>query len=198
MVAVSKKQDIIQIKKAIALGQYQFGENYIQESVEKIHQLKDNKKIVWHFIGKLQSNKTKIVAENFSWCQSIDRKKIAVLLNKYRSHNMPPINVLIQINISNECTKNGINSADCYSLAQMISLMPNLKLRGIMALPSKKKNIIDKKIDYTKISIIFHKLQKKYSSIDTLSLGTSFDIEESLIANSNMIRIGHAIFNHKK
>lgn len=145
----------------------------------------------------MQSNKVKLVAKNFSWCQSIDRKKIAILLNQYRPIHLPPMNVLIQINISKENHKNGIYSEEeCYELADCIISMPNLCFRGIMALPSITKNIIEKNIDYQEINNIFYKLKKKYHSVDTLSLGTSLDIEESLIAHSNMIRIGYAIFKN--
>ncbi|WAI03403.1 YggS family pyridoxal phosphate-dependent enzyme [Buchnera aphidicola] len=193
--AATKNQNINIIKKAISIGIKEFGENYIQESIVKIQELKNYKNIVWHFIGKIQSKKTKIIAKNFDWCQTIDRNKIAILLNQYRPKNLLPINVLIQINISQEENKNGISIQDYQKLAELINVLPNLNLRGIMAMPEIKKNVIDNQIQYKKIKIIFEKLKKQYASIDTLSLGTSLDIKESLLAHSNMIRIGQSLFN---
>ncbi|WP_410051818.1 YggS family pyridoxal phosphate-dependent enzyme [Buchnera aphidicola] len=193
--AVTKNQNINVIKKAISIGIKEFGENYIQESIVKIQALKNYKNIIWHFIGKIQSKKTKIIAQNFHWCQTIDREKIAILLNKYRPKNLPPINVLIQINISEEKNKNGVYIKDYKKLAESIYLMPHLNLRGIMAMPAINKNSIDNSIQYKQIKTIFEKLKKRYISVDTLSLGTSFDIKKSLIATSNMIRIGRDIFD---
>ncbi|WP_395765411.1 YggS family pyridoxal phosphate-dependent enzyme [Buchnera aphidicola (Myzus persicae)] len=195
IIAATKNQNINIIKKAISIGIKEFGENYIQESIVKIQELKNYKNIVWHFIGKIQSKKTKIIAKNFDWCQTIDRNKIAILLNQYRPKNLLPINVLIQINISQEENKNGISIQDYQKLAELINVLPNLNLRGIMAMPEIKKNVIDNQIQYKKIKIIFEKLKKQYASIDTLSLGTSLDIKESLLAHSNMIRIGQSLFN---
>ncbi|WAI19248.1 MAG: YggS family pyridoxal phosphate-dependent enzyme [Buchnera aphidicola (Brevicoryne brassicae)] len=192
---VTKNQNIDIIEQSILLGIKEFGENYAKEGVCKIQKLQKYKNIIWHFIGKIQSNKTKIVAQNFDWCQTINTEKIALLLNQYRPKNLLPINVLIQINVSKEPNKNGININEYQKLAKVISLMPNLNLRGIMAMPEIKKNIIDNNIQYKKIKIIFNQLKRKYASVDTLSLGTSFDIKKSLLAESNMIRIGRNIFN---
>ncbi|WAI12070.1 MAG: YggS family pyridoxal phosphate-dependent enzyme [Buchnera aphidicola (Macrosiphum albifrons)] len=195
IIAVSKNQNINIIEQAILSGINNFGENYLQESIVKIKKLQKYKHITWHFIGKIQSNKTKKIAQNFSWCQTIDREKIAILLNKFRPKNLFPINVLIQINNCKELTKNNIDIDQFQKLAKVISLMPNLNLRGIMAMPLIKKNIIENNIQYEKIKAIFNQLKRKYSSVDTLSLGTSLDIKESLLATSNMIRIGRDIFN---
>ncbi|WP_284443404.1 YggS family pyridoxal phosphate-dependent enzyme [Buchnera aphidicola] len=195
IIAVSKNQNINIIEQAILSGINNFGENYLQESIVKIKKLKKYKHITWHFIGKIQSNKTKKIAQNFSWCQTIDREKIAILLNKFRPKNLLPINVLIQINNCKELTKNNIDVDQFQKLAKVISSMPNLSLRGIMAMPLMKKNIVENNIQYEKIKTIFNQLKRKYSSVDTLSLGTSLDIKESLLATSNMIRIGRDIFN---
>ncbi|QCI22974.1 YggS family pyridoxal phosphate-dependent enzyme [Buchnera aphidicola] len=195
IIAVSKNQNINTIEQAILSGINNFGENYLQESIFKIKKLQQYKHIKWHFIGKIQSNKTKKIAQNFSWCQTIDREKIAILLNKFRPKNLLPINVLIQINYDKKSTKNDIDTDQFQKLAKIISLMPNLNLRGIMAMPLMKNNIIANNLQYEKIKIIFNQLKRKYSSVDTLSLGTSLDIKESLFATSNMIRIGRDIFN---
>ncbi|QIQ41544.1 MAG: YggS family pyridoxal phosphate-dependent enzyme [Buchnera aphidicola (Aphis urticata)] len=195
IIAASKNQSVENIQTALLSGIYEFGENYIQEGINKIKKLKQNNKIIWHFIGKLQSKKTKLVAQYFDWCQTIDREKIAILLNKYRTNKQVPINVLIQINISKEDNKNGISIKNYHKLAEIVSKMSNLNFRGIMAMPKKKKEII-KYQDYKNISDIFNILKHKYQSVDTLSLGTSFDIKTAIMYNSNMIRIGKNIFRN--
>ncbi|QCI18501.1 YggS family pyridoxal phosphate-dependent enzyme [Buchnera aphidicola (Aphis nasturtii)] len=195
IIAASKNQSVENIQTALLSGIYEFGENYIQEGINKIKKLKKNNKIIWHFIGKLQSKKTKLVAQYFDWCQTIDREKIAILLNKYRIKQKVPINVLIQINISEENNKNGISIRNYQKLAEIVSKMPNLNFRGIMAMPKKKKEII-KYQDYKNINNIFNILKHKYQSVDTLSLGTSFDIKTAIMYNSNMIRIGKSIFKN--
>lgn len=194
IIAASKNQSVEKIQIVLSSGIYEFGENYIQESIHKIKKLKKNNKIIWHFIGKLQSKKTKLVAQYFDWCQTIDREKIAILLNKYRTNKKIPMNVLIQINISQEENKNGIYIKNYKKLANIVSKMPNLNFRGIMAMPKKEKEII-KYYDYENIRNIFNILKNEYKSVDTLSLGTSFDVKTALMYNSNMIRIGKDIFN---
>ncbi|QCI16772.1 YggS family pyridoxal phosphate-dependent enzyme [Buchnera aphidicola (Aphis craccivora)] len=194
IIAASKNQSVEKIQIVLSSGIYEFGENYIQESIHKIKKLKKNNKIIWHFIGKLQSKKTKLVAQYFDWCQTIDREKIAILLNKYRTNKKIPMNVLIQINISQEENKNGIYIKNYKKLANIVSKMPNLNFRGIMAMPKKEKEII-KYCDYENIRNIFNILKNEYKSVDTLSLGTSFDVKTALMYNSNMIRIGKDIFN---
>ncbi|QFQ32701.1 YggS family pyridoxal phosphate-dependent enzyme [Buchnera aphidicola (Aphis fabae)] len=194
IIAASKNQSVEKIQTVLSSGIYEFGENYIQESIIKINKLKKNNKIIWHFIGKLQSKKTKLVAQYFDWCQTIDREKIAILLNKHRTNKQLPINVLMQINISKEENKNGICIKNYKKLAKIISKMPHLNFRGIMAMPKKEKEVI-KYYNYENIRNIFNILKNEYKSVDTLSLGTSFDIDTALIYNSNMIRIGKDIFN---
>ncbi|CAL4325901.1 YggS family pyridoxal phosphate-dependent enzyme [Buchnera aphidicola] len=194
IIGASKNQEIDTIKLAILSGIDEFGENYLQEGIKKIQKLKKYKNIIWHFIGKVQSKKTKIIAKYFDWCQTIDREKIAILLNKHRSKNSIPMNVLMQINISNEINKNGVSIKNYKKLANIISLMPHLNFRGIMIMPEIIKKNVEKDNDYKNAQIIFNQLKKEYKSVDTLSLGTSFDIEKALSFQSNMIRIGHSIF----
>ncbi|WWP01325.1 MAG: YggS family pyridoxal phosphate-dependent enzyme [Candidatus Dasytiphilus stammeri] len=196
LVAVSKQQSHLSIKEAIAVGQFQFGENYVQEGINKIQLISDQPKLCWHFIGQLQSNKSRMVAENFSWCHTIDRLRIAQRLSEQRPSHLPPLNVLIQINLSEENSKSGIRSNELSKFAQAIVLMPNLSLRGIMVLPSLQ--------DSTNLSVyhliakVFHRLKCEYSTVDTLSLGTSSDLEAAILAGSTMIRIGRAIFGERK
>lgn len=194
IIAVTKNQATKKIKLAISSGLYEFGENYLQEGIIKIKKLKKYKNIVWHFIGKVQSKKSKIIAKYFDWCQTIDREKIAILLNKYRIKKNFPMNVLIQINISKNLNKNGICVKNYKKLAKVVSIMPNLNFRGIMIMPPVENKIINNN-HYKQAKIIFNELKKKYKSVDTLSLGTSFDKDVALLHGSNMIRIGHCIFN---
>ncbi|WWO97937.1 MAG: YggS family pyridoxal phosphate-dependent enzyme [Candidatus Dasytiphilus stammeri] len=192
LIAVSKQQSYHNIQEAIAAGQLNFGENYVQEAINKIKSISCQQKLCWHFIGQLQSNKSRIVAENFSWCHTIDRLRIAQRLSEQRPTSLPPINVLIQINISEEESKSGIKLSELTKLAQAIVLMPKLSLRGIMALPS-LENSTNLSV-YHRIATVFQQLKNKYSTVDTLSLGTSNDIEAAILAGSTMIRIGSAIF----
>ncbi|CAL4324427.1 YggS family pyridoxal phosphate-dependent enzyme [Buchnera aphidicola] len=193
LLIVTKKQKIKTLKTLIKNKYLSFGENYLQESLKKIKKLK-KKKIKWHFIGKIQSNKTKIIARKFSWCHTIDRKKIAFLLNKYRTNKIPPLKVLIQINISNEKTKNGTSIKSLFKLAKYIKNLKNLKLKGIMALPNIRRSFL-KKDEYQEIKNSFKKMKKKYKNIDTLSLGTSQDFKKSILSGSTLIRIGKKIFS---
>ncbi|ALD15474.1 hypothetical protein IX46_02840 [Buchnera aphidicola (Aphis glycines)] len=195
IVAASKNQSVEKIQIALLSGIYNFGENYVQEGIDKIKKLKKNNQIIWHFIGKIQSRKTKLVAQNFDWCQTIDREKIAILLNKYRTSKKPPINVLIQVNISEEPNKNGVSIKNYQQLAIIVSKMTNLKFRGIMALPKQTQGKIQYR-DYQDVKNIFNVLKNQYESVDTLSLGTSFDIKTAITYNSNMIRIGKSIFHN--
>ncbi|WWO99153.1 MAG: YggS family pyridoxal phosphate-dependent enzyme [Candidatus Dasytiphilus stammeri] len=195
LIAVSKQQSHHNIQDAIAAGQLNFGENYVQEGINKIKSIKCQQKLCWHFIGQLQSNKSRIVAENFSWCHTIDRLRIAQRLSEQRPTYLPPINVLIQINISEEKSKFGISLTELTKLAQAMVLMPRLSLRGIMALPSLEKST--NLSVYHHIATVFQQLKSQYSTVDTLSLGTSSDIEAAILSGSTMIRIGRAIFGER-
>ncbi|MBK4764793.1 MAG: YggS family pyridoxal phosphate-dependent enzyme [Pantoea sp. Brub] len=196
LIAVSKNRSIMQIISAIDAGQTSFGENYVQESIDKIHNLsKSYDNLEWHFIGHLQSNKSKLVSENFSWCHTVDRLKIAQKLNDHRPIGYKPLNILIQINISLEPKKSGILINDVTSLTEKIINLPKLKLRGIMAIPKLEKIFANQLLIYNKIANIFYMLQQKYNNIDTLSLGMSNDMESAIIAGSTMIRIGKDIFD---
>ncbi|PPI87833.1 YggS family pyridoxal phosphate-dependent enzyme [Candidatus Pantoea edessiphila] len=195
ILAVSKNKSINDILEAKSFGQIRFGENYVQESIEKIKMLKiSHPNLEWHFIGPLQSNKSRLVAENFSWCQTIDRIHIAQRLNKQRPISLPPLNVLIQVNISNEDKKSGIIINDVFDMAKQIISLPNLKLRGLMAIP-KIENDYNKQLnEYKRMVQIFKYLKLHFNHIDTISLGMSNDIEAAIVAGSTMLRIGTAIF----
>ena len=195
IIAVSKKKSAELIKEAFESGVENFGENYLQEAIEKISFLK-HLKINWHFIGKIQSNKCKEIAKNFEWVHTVDRFKIAKLLND----NCPldkTINVLIQINIDKEENKSGINDEEILSLAERISSLPNLKLKGVMVIP---KNESDKKlteISFEKTAKASMRLRDKFPHANEVSMGMSNDFELAIKKGSTMIRIGTGIFGER-
>ncbi len=190
LLAVSKTKPSSLIEQAYAAGQRAFGESYVQESVEKITQLSHLSDICWHFIGPIQSNKTRQIAENFTWVHGIDRIKIATRLNEHRSTQDTPLNVCLQINISNEISKSGVLLNELPELAQYVNTCDNLVLRGIMAIPEKNASAET----FEKMHEVFNSLKKTYPSIDTLSMGMSGDMEQAIISGSTMVRVGTAIF----
>ena len=195
IIAVSKKKSAELIKEAFESGVENFGENYLQEAIEKISFLK-HLKINWHFIGKIQSNKCKEIAKNFEWVHTVDRFKIAKLLNDNCPLNKT-INVLIQINIDKEESKSGINDEEILSLAERISSLPNLKLKGVMVIP---KNESDKKlteISFEKTAKASMRLRDKFPHANEVSMGMSNDFELAIKKGSTMIRIGTGIFGER-
>lgn len=197
LLAVSKTKPVSDIEKAIACGQTEFGENYVQEGVDKINYFSDNNTLVWHFIGPLQSNKTRLVAEHFDWCHTIDRLKIAQRLSDQRPDTLPPLNILIQINISDEMSKSGIELTELDGLAAQISILSGIKLRGLMAIPA-PENDYDKQVEVLeKMHLAFKQLQTQYPNIDTLSMGMTNDMEAAIRCGSTLVRIGTAIFGER-
>lgn len=197
LLAVSKTKPVQAIEEAIAAGQTAFGENYVQEAVEKIEYFANRNDLEWHFIGPLQSNKTKLVATHFDWIQTVDRLKIAERLNEQRLQEKAPLNVLIQINISDEESKSGIEPDEMMPLAKAISQLPNLKLRGLMAIPKPETEVEKQKIALCKMQQLFHRLQAEFDGIDTLSMGMSDDMAAAIECGSTMVRIGTAIFGER-
>jgi PLP dependent protein len=191
LLAVSKTQPIEAIRACHELGQHAFGENYVQEAVAKIQAFSE-RDIEWHLIGPLQSNKCKIVAERFDWVQSVDREKIVSALNQHRPPNLPPLNVLIQVNVDDEASKSGCRVAEAESLAQFISLHPNLLLRGLMAIPD--PNPSNPSQAFATMHTLFKTLQKRFASVDTLSMGMSDDFPLAIAHGANLVRIGSALF----
>lgn len=197
LLAVSKTKPVQAIEEAIRADQCAFGENYVQEGVEKIAYFSGNKSLEWHFIGPLQSNKSRLVAEHFDWIQTVDRFKIAERLNDQRPEHLPPLNVLIQINISDESSKSGIQPEEMFSLAEKISQFPRLKLRGLMAIPKPESEPEQQKISLRKMKDLFNRLQQRFESVDTLSMGMSDDMASAIECGSTMVRIGTAIFGER-
>ena len=194
LLAVSKTKPVSAIEEAIQAGQKAFGENYVQEGVEKIAYFNQQADLEWHFIGPLQSNKTKLVAAHFDWIQTVDRLKIAQRLSEQRPADKAPLNVLIQINISDEASKSGIVPEDMLQLAREIALLPNLKLRGLMAIPKPEHEPAQQKIALSKMQQLFNRLQTEFEGIDTLSMGMSDDMAAAIECGSTMVRIGTAVF----
>ncbi|TDQ57902.1 hypothetical protein EDC45_0969 [Mesocricetibacter intestinalis] len=200
LLAVSKTKPIEAILAAYQQGQTAFGENYVQEGVEKILALQQlGIRPQWHFIGPLQSNKTRAVAEHFDWMQTLDRVKIASRLNEQRPPHKAPLNVLIQINISDESSKSGIPPSQMLSLAQHIVTMPNLCLRGLMAIPAATRDQHMQIAAFDAMAKLFQRLQQAYptQNIDTLSMGMSDDMATAIRCGSTMVRIGSAIFGQR-
>ena len=194
LLAVSKTKPVSAIEEAIQAGQKAFGENYVQEGVEKITYFNQQADLEWHFIGPLQSNKTKLVAAHFDWIQTVDRLKIAQRLSEQRPAGKAPLNVLIQINISDEASKSGIAPEEMLPLAKEIALLPNLKLRGLMAIPKPEHEPAQQKIALGKMQQLFNRLQTEFEGIDTLSMGMSDDMAAAIECGSTMVRIGTAVF----
>lgn len=197
LLAVSKTKPVEAILHAYQAGQRQFGENYVQEGVEKIQHFEgQNVDLEWHFIGPLQSNKSRLVAEHFDWMQTLDRAKIADRLNDQRPHYKKPLNVLIQINISDESSKSGIQPAEMLDLAKHIKNLPHLCLRGLMTIPAPTQNIAEQKQAFSQMQQLFQQLKTALPEcqIDTLSMGMSDDLTAAIECGSTMVRIGTAIF----
>ena len=196
LLAVSKTWPSEQIRELASAGQQNFGENYLQEALIKIEQLQDLN-LTWHFIGPIQSNKTKDIAHYFDWVHSVDRSKIAQRLSKQRPEDFPPLNVCIQVNIDNEDSKSGINESAVIPLAEQIDLLGNLTLRGLMIIPSKTDDIEQQRHSFHKAHTLYQQLCAKYPSIDTLSMGMSNDMATAISEGSTMVRIGSAIFGQR-
>ncbi|MDY1037394.1 YggS family pyridoxal phosphate-dependent enzyme [Enterobacteriaceae bacterium RIT714] len=196
LLAVSKTKPASAIAEAIEAGQRAFGENYVQEGVDKIRYFQQTEKtnLQWHFIGPLQSNKSRLVAEHFDWCHTVDRLRIATRLSEQRPADKDPLNVLIQINISDENSKSGIALADLDALAEQVAELPGLTLRGLMAIPAPEPNYDRQFAVAQQMAVAFEALKARYKTVDTLSLGMSDDMEAAIAAGSTMVRIGTAIF----
>ncbi|VAW79645.1 UPF0001 protein YggS [hydrothermal vent metagenome] len=193
LLAVSKTRSANELETVIKQGQIDFGENYLQEALDKQIQL-NNSQVIWHFIGSIQSNKTKAIAENFSWVHSVDRLKIASRLNEQRPPHLSPLNILVQINVSLEHSKSGILQHQLMSLATEIEQLPHLRLRGIMGLPAPTTKFSEQQKQCETLASLYNQLKQSQKTIDTLSMGTSNDYQAAIAAGSTMVRIGTAIF----
>ena len=193
LLAVSKTQSAATVREAYEAGQRDFGENYVQEALDKIGAL-PLPGLVWHFIGPLQSNKTRDIASHFDWVHSVDRLKIATRLNEQRPAGMAPLNVCIQVNISEEDSKSGVAMADVEALCEALQSLPNLRLRGLMAIPAPCDDPVAQRAVYAPLTALLRQLQARYPGMDTLSIGMSADIAAAIAEGSTLVRVGTAIF----
>ncbi|CAM4051829.1 YggS family pyridoxal phosphate-dependent enzyme [Pseudoalteromonas byunsanensis] len=198
ILAVSKTKPVELIEQAYIHGHRQFGESYVQEAVDKVIHLKEKRDIEWHFIGPIQSNKSRLIAEHFSWVQSVDREKIARRLNEQRPNNLLPLNVLIQVNISADENKSGCRLEEIDQLAEFIHNCRQLTLRGLMTI-TEQTDDKNKQLQYfQQMKACFDRLKDQYPQLDTLSMGMSGDLEPAIAAGATMVRIGTDIFGSRK
>ena len=197
LLAVSKTFPANDIREAYACGQRCFGENYVDEALNKINSLSDLV-IEWHYIGPIQSNKTRKIAENFDWVHSLASVKHARRLSEQRPDDRPPLNVCIQVNISHEASKSGLDTDEVTSLAEEIQQLPGLKLRGIMGIPARTSDTASQRQAFAELASIYRQLQDTGEDIDTLSMGMTADLEAAIAEGSTMLRIGTAIFGARE
>ena len=196
LLAVSKTFGADAVRAAAAAGQRAFGENYIEEGVEKIAALRDLG-LMWHCIGPIQSNKTRLVAEHFDWVHTVDRLKIAERLSAQRPADRPPLNVCIQVNIDGGANKSGVAPGDALALARAVAALPQLKLRGLMSIPEIAPDFDAARAVHASARALFDQLNADGLGLDTLSMGMSDDLEAAIAAGSTMVRIGTAIFGSR-
>ncbi|MBB5502927.1 YggS family pyridoxal phosphate-dependent enzyme [Paraburkholderia sp. MM5384-R2] len=195
LLAVSKTFPADAVRAAHAAGQRAFGENYVQEALDKIQTLADLRaSLEWHFIGPLQSNKTRPVAEHFDWVHSVDRLKIAQRLSEQRPDNLPPLNVCLQVNVSGEASKSGVAIAEAAAIAQQIAALPKLKLRGLMSIPEPGGDLAEQRAPHRQLRELFERLRNDGLALDTLSMGMSADLEAAVLEGATIVRVGTAIF----
>ena len=195
LLAVTKTFGAEAVREAFTAGQHRFGENYVQEAVDKIAALADlRSQIEWHLIGPLQANKTRTVAEHFDWVHSVDRLKIAERLSAQRPPALPPLSVCLQVNISGEASKSGVDPAGLPALAQAVAALPGLRLRGLMAIPEGMGDFEAQQRPHRALHALFEALRQNGLPLDTISAGMSGDIEAAIAAGATMVRVGTAIF----
>ena len=197
LLAVSKTFDVQAVWAAAQAGQRAFGENYVQEAIDKIsatRELNPDLQLEWHFIGPIQSNKTRQIAEHFDWVHSVDRLKIAQRLSEQRPADMPPLQICLQVNVSGEATKSGLEPDALLELARAVVLLPNIRLRGLMAIPEPTEDVHQQRAAFAKLRFMQNDLQAVGIDTDTLSMGMSADMDAAIAEGATIVRIGTAIF----
>jgi len=194
LLCVSKTKPVSDIIAAYNSGHRLFGENYVQEAVNKIQELKNYSDILWHFIGPLQSNKSKFIAEYFDWMHSLDRFKIAKRLNEQRSVHQSPLNVCVQVNIDNEPNKAGVLEKDAFTLVEQLNELSNIQCRGLMTIPKVNANETERRDSFARMQALYIKCAENFDNFDTLSMGMSTDLDIAIEYGSTMVRIGTDIF----
>lgn len=196
LLAVSKTRPASDIREAVLSGQYAFGENYLQEALDKIAELSDLAQLEWHFIGPIQSNKTRPIAEHFDWVHSVDRLRIARRLSEQRPEEAPPLNICIQVNIDDEDSKSGCRPEQLPELAAEISALPRLRIRGLMAIPRPDQSEEKQQQSFRRLADALRDLQSRMPALqlDTLSMGMSSDLELAIQEGATWVRVGTAVF----
>ncbi len=200
LLAVSKTFPVSAIVEAAQAGQLAFGENYVQEAVAKITELRTQHPefaLEWHLIGPIQSNKTRLIASHFDWVHTIDRLEIAERLSRQRPDDLPALNVCIQVNISAEASKSGILPQQAYELAQQLSRLPRLRLRGLMCIPAASNDTVQQAQAFRALRLLRDQLEQQGMLLDTLSMGMSADYHAAIAEGSTLVRIGSAIFGKR-
>ena len=200
LLAVSKTRSVEHIRQAMAAGLTHVAENYLQEALEKITELEDEN-LCWHFIGPLQSNKTRNAAENFSWVHSVDRLKIATRLSDQRTESLGPLNICLQVNIDNEPSKSGFAADGLLPIALQIAQLPNIRLRGLMAIPRAENSFQEQQLAFQKLAELRRQINQSLDNsekLDTLSMGMSGDLEAAISQGSTMVRVGTDIFGKRE
>lgn len=196
LVAVSKTHGPAEIRAAAECGQRDFGESYVQEALDKIEALEDES-LTWHFIGPIQSNKTRDIAAHFHWVHSIDRFKVARRLSEQRPPDRPPLNACIQVNISGEEKKGGVRPDEAAALCQQIQALPNLRLRGLMAIPARPRPGGDPQMPFRRLRLIAEEINARGIALDSLSMGMSADMDSAIREGATLVRVGTAIFGNR-
>ena len=197
LLAVSKKQPVAKIREAHAAGQCDFGENFVQEGLEKIEALADLD-LTWHFIGHLQSNKTRVVAENFDWVHTIDKLKTAKRLSEQRPEGLPPLDICLQVNVDDETSKHGVAPANVAALAAACAELPRLRLRGLMCLPAMREGFEAQRVPFATLRRLAEELRRDGIDTDTLSMGMTADYRAAIFEGATIVRIGTAVFGERR
>ncbi|RZI41828.1 YggS family pyridoxal phosphate-dependent enzyme [Herbaspirillum sp. HC18] len=200
LLAVSKTFGADAVIEAAQAGQRAFGENYLQEALDKIASVKAARpelSLEWHFIGPIQSNKTRPIAEHFDWVHSVDREKIAQRLSEQRPSHLPPLNICLQVNISGEASKSGVTPEEAAALARRVAELPHLKLRGLMAIPEPAEDFEQQRVPFRQLRQLMESLNAEGLALDTLSMGMSADMDAAIAEGATIVRVGTAIFGHR-
>jgi pyridoxal phosphate enzyme (YggS family) len=197
LLAVSKQQPAALVQAAAAAGQAEFGENYVQEGIDKIAALAGTPGLTWHFIGQLQGNKTREVATSFDWVHTVDRARIASRLSAQRPQRAPPLQVLLQVSLAEEPGKGGVTPAEAPALAAVVAALPHLRLRGLMCIPPPATDTDNQRRPFRQLRELLESLNASGHCLDTLSMGMSDDLEAAVLEGATIVRVGTAIFGRR-